>query len=106
MRDATDARTFLALVLPAERLAALDALSADLPAPTYAAVLALLVQVEDDAYTRGMRDTEALWGKVVAHLPGIAPALNVLYWHVCGGPPRCSPTGDACPVQPSLMANT
>ena len=62
--------------------ARIRALLAELP-PLQAERLALILRDVDDArLDSAVAEADAHWERFLAHLPGIAPALSVLWWHV------------------------
>jgi hypothetical protein len=68
-----------------------------LPAEQAKSFLQLLQAVDDAAVARVTEAEQVDWQQLRAHLPGLAPTLDLLRAHIQGTEPPCTPDGD-CPL--------
>jgi hypothetical protein len=68
-------------------------LASELSEAQVEALFALLRAMEDRAVTAQTDAQDATWQAILAHLPGLAPSLEVIRAHVLGVEPGCSPAG-------------
>ena len=102
--DSATARAALVrhLRLPPEAAARLAHLEADLPPLYFERVVALLHDTAEANFNHCLAGEDARWEKLVAHLPGLAPALSLLWSHVRGGEmrPDCTSVWGRCQLGP------
>ena len=96
--DAASLRATLVhdLRLPPEAAARLAHLADDLPPLYFERVVALLHDTAEANFNHCLAGEDARWEKLVAHLTGLAPTLNLLWSHVRDGemlPDCCSQRG-------------
>jgi hypothetical protein len=87
-------RYVTAALAPEMALRALT-LASELSDAQVEALLALLQALDDRAVTAQTDAENATWQAILAHLPGLAPSLEVIRAHVQGVEPGCSAAG-AC----------
>jgi hypothetical protein len=87
-------RYVTAALSPESALRALT-LASELSDAQVEALFALLRAMDDRAVAVRTDEEDATWQAILAHLPGIAPSLEVIRAHVQGVEPGCSAAG-AC----------
>jgi hypothetical protein len=75
------------------------ALASQLPDAQIEALLALLRAMDDRAVATQTDEEDATWQGILAHVPGLAPSLEVIRAHVQGVEAPCSAAG-ACALCP------
>jgi hypothetical protein len=93
---ASPSRSILRYVIeryPPELALRLLSFASTLPEDQARSFLDLLREVDDAATARAALQERAHWERLVAHLPGLAPALDLLRAHVRGTEPPCTLDG-------------
>jgi hypothetical protein len=74
-----------------------DAILAELPPALAERVHRLVIRVEDAAQYAALRADDETWHRVLAHVPGLAPALELIRLHCEGALPACAAPGHPAP---------
>src|SRR5215208_8003082 len=75
--------------LPEDHRGMLLAMMDTLPEAEAHHALELVSQAFEYGFNRGLVEEAKTWRRVLAHVPGIAPVLELTYNHIHGGLPAC-----------------
>ena len=90
---------------PVELRARIAAFMAELSAEQRTRFDAILNGVDNAASAATLVAEKEVWQQVLAHAPGLAPALELVHTHVTGFMPPCQPPGADCQLPPLPLAD-
>ncbi len=90
--------------LSPQAAARLARLEADVPPTIFQRVVELLRDADEAGFTRGTLEAEAHWQRFLAHWPGCAPALDVVWQHAWRNEERagCQVLAGQCQLGPPI----